>query len=77
MGHVIMLSELERARPTRLRGPLPEGGATISLFLGVRYERRVTEHAAATITADSSAESAQFDDPCAPELHPPGGRHGG
>jgi hypothetical protein len=39
MGHVILLSELERARPARLRGPLPEGGATISLFLGVRYDR--------------------------------------
>ena len=39
MGHVILLSELERARPARLRGPLPEGEATISLFLGVRYER--------------------------------------
>jgi hypothetical protein len=39
MGHVIVLSELGRTRPTRLRGPLPEGGATISLFMGVRYER--------------------------------------
>jgi hypothetical protein len=39
MGHIILLSELERARPARPRHPLPVGGATISLFLGVRYER--------------------------------------
>jgi hypothetical protein len=44
MGHVILLSELERARPSRLRDPLPEGGATISLFLGVRYERWDRKH---------------------------------
>jgi hypothetical protein len=39
MGQVIVLSELERARPARSRRPLPAGGATISLFLGVRYDR--------------------------------------
>jgi hypothetical protein len=39
MGHVILLSELARAKPSRPRDPAPEGGATISLFLGVRYER--------------------------------------
>jgi hypothetical protein len=49
MGHVILLSELERARPTRLRGPLPVGGATISLFLGVRYERSAMQHEAAKV----------------------------
>jgi hypothetical protein len=50
MGHVILLSELERARPTRLRGPLPEGGATISLFMGVRYERSAMKHEAEMVT---------------------------
>ena len=39
MGHVISLSEAARVRPFRQREPAPEGGATISLFLGVRYER--------------------------------------
>lgn len=39
MGHVISLSEAARAVPSRHREPVPEGGATISLFLGVRYER--------------------------------------
>ena len=39
MGQVILLSELERVRPARTRRPLPAGGATISLFLGVRYDR--------------------------------------
>ena len=54
MGHVILLSELERARPTRLRGPLPEGGATISLFLGVRYDRSAMRHEAATVSGAAS-----------------------
>jgi hypothetical protein len=58
MGHVILLSELERSRPTRLRGPLPEGGATISLFLGVRYERSAMKHEAATVIADFAKSSA-------------------
>jgi hypothetical protein len=58
MGHVILLSELERARPTRLRGPLPEGGATISLFLGVRYERSAMRHEAATVTGEAFADEA-------------------
>ena len=44
MGHVILLSERAQARLSRPRDPLPEGGATISLFLGVRYERWGTEH---------------------------------
>jgi hypothetical protein len=44
MENVILLSELARAKPSRLREPLPEGGATISLFLGVRYERWDTKH---------------------------------
>jgi hypothetical protein len=39
MGHVISLSEAARAVPSGRREPVPEGGATISLFLGVRYER--------------------------------------
>jgi hypothetical protein len=39
MGHVISLSEIARVRPSRQREPVPEGGAAISLFLGVRYER--------------------------------------
>jgi hypothetical protein len=39
MGHVISLSEAARALPSRHRESVPEGGATISLFLGVRYER--------------------------------------
>jgi hypothetical protein len=39
MGHVISLSEAARVRSSRQREPVPEGGATISLFLGVRYER--------------------------------------
>ena len=58
MGHVILLSELERARPTRLRGPLPVGGATISLFLGVRYDRSAMRHEAATVSS-GFAEAAQ------------------
>jgi hypothetical protein len=58
MGHVILLSELERAKPTRLRGPLPEGGATISLFLGVRYERSAMKHEAATVRAASAKPAA-------------------
>ena len=58
MGHVILLSELERARPARLRGPLPEGGATISLFLGVRYERSAMRHEAAMVTGEAFAEAA-------------------
>ncbi|MBV9751346.1 MAG: hypothetical protein JO188_02390 [Hyphomicrobiales bacterium] len=39
MGHIISLSEAARAMPSRRREPVPSGGATISLFLGVRYER--------------------------------------
>lgn len=39
MGHVISLSEAARVLPSRHRQPVPQGGATISLFLGVRYER--------------------------------------
>ena len=39
MGHVISLPEAARTAPYRRREPVPEGGATISLFLGVRYER--------------------------------------
>ena len=71
MGHVILLSELERARPTRLRGPLPEGGATISLFLGVRYERSAMRHEAAIVTAadrakPGSAASSSTEDPYLP-----------
>jgi hypothetical protein len=70
MGHVILLSELERARPTRLRGPLPEGGATISLFLGVRYERSAMRHEAAIVRADGakpgSAASSIAEDPYFP-----------
>jgi hypothetical protein len=73
MGHVILLSELERAKPTRLRGPLPEGGATISLFLGVRYERSAMRHEAAIVKATpaepapagaGSAESPFIPDGC-------------
>ena len=77
MGHVILLSELERARPARLRGPPPEGGATISLFLGVRYQRRATEHEAATIADNAFAKIAPPDVPPAPEPCSPGGRRGG
>jgi hypothetical protein len=69
MGHVILLSELERARPTRFRGPLPEGGATISLFLGVRYQRSKMEHEAAAVTAAEDAE--------APAPYTPDGRDSG
>jgi hypothetical protein len=68
MGHVILLSELERARPTRLRGPLPEGGATISLFLGVRYQRGAMEHEAATPTGTALVAVAPRDE--APEPMP-------
>ncbi|SDR54971.1 hypothetical protein SAMN05519103_05008 [Rhizobiales bacterium GAS113] len=71
MGHVILLSELERARPARLRGPLPAGGATISLFLGVRYERPATEHEAATITATSLVEMPQLGEAQVPRLPAP------
>ena len=39
LGQVISLSEAGRAVPSRRREPVPEGGASISLFLGVRYER--------------------------------------
>ncbi len=39
MGHVIHLSEAARVVPSRHREPVPESGAAISLFLGVRYER--------------------------------------
>jgi hypothetical protein len=70
MGHVILLSELERTRPTRLRGPLPEGGATISLFLGVRYERSAMHHEAATVTAvpdDAAAVSESAASPYLPD----------
>jgi hypothetical protein len=77
MGHVILLSELERARPARLRGPLPEGGATISLFLGVRYQRRAMEHEAAIVADGSYAEMAPLDDPTAPKPDSSGGRRGG
>jgi hypothetical protein len=77
MGHVILLSELERARPTRVRGPLPEGGATISLFLGVRYERPVVERRAVTIADGSFAQMAPLNDPGAPKPRSPGGRQRG
>jgi hypothetical protein len=76
MGHVILLSELERARPARLRGPLPEGGATISLFLGVRYQRRATEHQAVMIADAGFAGLTPPDVPAAPEPRSPGGRRG-
>ena len=70
MGHVILLSELERAKPARLRGPLPEGGATISLFLGVRYERSAMAHEAATVRAGfvdpAPPGSSGSDDPYVP-----------
>ncbi|MBV8183461.1 MAG: hypothetical protein JOY76_02125 [Hyphomicrobiales bacterium] len=39
MGHVVSLSEAARVFQSRHREPVPQGGATISLFLGVRYER--------------------------------------
>jgi hypothetical protein len=70
MGHVILLSELERARLTRLRGPLPEGGATISLFLGVRYERSAMKHEAATVSAnfaETSSAGSGVDSPYIPD----------
>ena len=69
MGHVILLSELERARPTRLRGPLPEGGATISLFLGVRYQRSEMDHEAAAVAPAEDAD--------APIPYTPDGRDSG
>jgi len=77
MGHVILLSELERARPARLRGPLPEGGATISLFLGVRYERAVPEHEAATISGGSLREVSPADGVSGAQPYIPDGRDSG
>jgi hypothetical protein len=56
MGHVILFSELERARPARMRGPLPEGGATISLFLGVRYDRAPTVRQAVALAESALTE---------------------
>ena len=38
-GHVIFCRRPHGTAPYRAREPVPEGGATISLFLGVRYER--------------------------------------
>ncbi|MFI5012989.1 MAG: hypothetical protein ACHQAY_11655 [Hyphomicrobiales bacterium] len=77
MGHVILLSELERARPARLRGPLPKGGATISLFLGVRYERQAMKHEAAIVADSSYGGMAPPDGPTAPKPGSPGGGRGG
>jgi hypothetical protein len=37
MGILVQLSDRRRER--RAAEPIPEGGATIHLFLGVRYER--------------------------------------
>ena len=73
MGHVILLSELERARPTRLRRPLPEGGATISLFLGVRYERSAMQHEAASVCADAFGGEVASEAASAPEPYIPDG----
>jgi len=56
MGHVISLSDAARGTPSRRREPVPESGATISLFLGVRYERWGTPDGVPGRRADLRAE---------------------
>jgi hypothetical protein len=51
-----------------LRGPLPEGGATISLFLGVRYERSAMRHEAATVRGDAFAQAVPSGGPPQPYI---------
>ncbi|MBV9567721.1 MAG: hypothetical protein JO172_06250 [Hyphomicrobiales bacterium] len=43
--------------PSRRRGPVPAGGATISLFLGVRYERWGTPDSSPKRGRDPGVES--------------------